>query len=96
MMKDCYTLKGKQQNRSDSRKYSSRNAFYIENIEESQNTTHYEAQVTDAAENNLDEWLIDSAATSHFCKERGWFKNFRDLPPTDILIGDKNSINHKY
>ncbi|CAL1292715.1 unnamed protein product [Larinioides sclopetarius] len=38
----------------------------------------------------MDEWLVDSAATSHFCKERDWFKEFRTLPPSEALIGDKD------
>ncbi|UYV62942.1 hypothetical protein LAZ67_2002562 [Cordylochernes scorpioides] len=26
------------------------------------------------------EWLIDSAATSNFCKEKDWFVNYQDIP----------------
>ncbi|CAL1285688.1 unnamed protein product [Larinioides sclopetarius] len=38
----------------------------------------------------MDEWLVDSAAISHFCKERDWFEEFRTLPPSEALIGDKD------
>ncbi|XP_054713665.1 uncharacterized protein LOC129223124 [Uloborus diversus] len=39
----------------------------------------------------LDEFLLDSASTSHFCFEKSWFENYRSLKsPTKALIGDKN------
>ncbi|GBM30159.1 hypothetical protein AVEN_134205-1 [Araneus ventricosus] len=34
--------------------------------------------------------LVDSAATPHFCKQREWFEDFQNLPPSYALIGDKN------
>ncbi|GBN16272.1 Retrovirus-related Pol polyprotein from transposon TNT 1-94, partial [Araneus ventricosus] len=36
-------------------------------------------------------FLIDTAATSHFCYERDWFKNFRELKTTKALLADKKS-----
>ncbi|GBN16570.1 hypothetical protein AVEN_256050-1 [Araneus ventricosus] len=37
----------------------------------------------------LEQFLIDSAATSHFCCERDWFKNFKELSTTKALLADK-------
>ncbi|GBM84594.1 hypothetical protein AVEN_211681-1 [Araneus ventricosus] len=39
-----------------------------------------------------DQFLIDTAATSHFCYERDWFKNFKELTTTKALLADKKSI----
>ncbi|GBN23606.1 Retrovirus-related Pol polyprotein from transposon TNT 1-94 [Araneus ventricosus] len=36
-------------------------------------------------------FLIDTAATSHFCYERVWFKNFKELKTTKALLADKKS-----
>ncbi|GBN20202.1 Retrovirus-related Pol polyprotein from transposon TNT 1-94, partial [Araneus ventricosus] len=36
-------------------------------------------------------FLIDTAATSHFCYERDWFKNFKELKTTKALLADKKS-----
>ncbi|GBM10908.1 hypothetical protein AVEN_65350-1 [Araneus ventricosus] len=36
-----------------------------------------------------DQFLIDTAATSHFCYERDWFKNFKEL--TTTFLADKKS-----
>ncbi|GBN49312.1 hypothetical protein AVEN_185297-1, partial [Araneus ventricosus] len=38
---------------------------------------------------DLEKSLIDSAATSHFCCERDWFKNFKELSTTKALLADK-------
>ncbi|GBN62596.1 hypothetical protein AVEN_33329-1 [Araneus ventricosus] len=38
-----------------------------------------------------DHFLIDTAATSHFCYERDWFKNFKELTTTKALLADKKS-----
>ncbi|GBL81984.1 hypothetical protein AVEN_50564-1 [Araneus ventricosus] len=38
-----------------------------------------------------DQFLIDTAATSHFCYERDWFKNFKELATTKALLSDKKS-----
>ncbi|GBO20632.1 Retrovirus-related Pol polyprotein from transposon TNT 1-94 [Araneus ventricosus] len=38
-----------------------------------------------------DQFLIDIAATSHFCYERDWFKNFKELTTTKALLADKKS-----
>ncbi|GBL88849.1 hypothetical protein AVEN_158960-2 [Araneus ventricosus] len=40
---------------------------------------------------NLDKWLVDSAATSHFCMEREWYDS-KELPPSDALIRSKDWI----
>jgi hypothetical protein len=37
------------------------------------------------------EWLIDSAATSHFCNQRDLFIDFRPLSATHAKIGDRNA-----
>lgn len=31
-----------------------------------------------------DTWLIDSAATHHFCKHKEWFKNLKKIKPESI------------
>ncbi|GBO36868.1 hypothetical protein AVEN_26371-1 [Araneus ventricosus] len=38
-----------------------------------------------------DQFLIDTAATSHFCYESDWFKNFKELTTTKALLADKKS-----
>ncbi|GBN72634.1 hypothetical protein AVEN_212756-1 [Araneus ventricosus] len=38
-----------------------------------------------------DQFLIDTAATTHFCYERDWFKNFKELTTTKVLLADKKS-----
>ncbi|GBO13209.1 hypothetical protein AVEN_204559-1 [Araneus ventricosus] len=38
-----------------------------------------------------DQFLIDTAATSHFCYERDWFTNFKELTTTKALLADKKS-----
>ncbi|GBM19945.1 Retrovirus-related Pol polyprotein from transposon TNT 1-94, partial [Araneus ventricosus] len=38
-----------------------------------------------------DQFLIDTAATSHFCYERDWFKNFKELTTTKAILADKKS-----
>ncbi|GBN42019.1 hypothetical protein AVEN_262248-1, partial [Araneus ventricosus] len=38
-----------------------------------------------------DQFLIDTAATSHFCYERDWFKNFKEITTTKALLADKKS-----
>ncbi|GBM35463.1 hypothetical protein AVEN_73260-1 [Araneus ventricosus] len=38
-----------------------------------------------------DQFLIDTAATSDFCYERDWFKNFKELTTTKALLADKKS-----
>ncbi|KAF8795392.1 Retrovirus-related Pol polyprotein like [Argiope bruennichi] len=38
---------------------------------------------------DLEQFLVDSASTSHFCCERDWFKNFRELSPIKALLADK-------
>ncbi|GBM57249.1 hypothetical protein AVEN_33488-1 [Araneus ventricosus] len=37
---------------------------------------------------DLEQLLIDSAATSNFCCERDWFKNFKELSTTFELLPD--------
>ncbi|GBN56831.1 Retrovirus-related Pol polyprotein from transposon TNT 1-94 [Araneus ventricosus] len=37
------------------------------------------------------QFLIDTAATSHFCYERDWFRNFKELKTTKALLADKKS-----
>ncbi|GBM14658.1 hypothetical protein AVEN_97173-1 [Araneus ventricosus] len=37
------------------------------------------------------QFLIDTAATSHFCYECDWFKNFKELKTTKALLADKKS-----
>lgn len=39
----------------------------------------------------MDEFLIDTGSTSHFCNQRDWFTNFKSLNPSQVLVGDKNS-----
>ncbi|KAF8788235.1 Retrovirus-related Pol polyprotein like [Argiope bruennichi] len=46
-------------------------------------------QPTFKVSNDLEQFLVDSAATSHFCCERDWFKNFRELSPNKTLLADK-------
>ncbi|OXU16492.1 hypothetical protein TSAR_013965, partial [Trichomalopsis sarcophagae] len=52
----------------------------------------------DVLSNNViekcDEWIVDSGATSHFCTEKVHLQNFVELPPTEVLIGDKNAKSH--
>ncbi|GBO16344.1 Retrovirus-related Pol polyprotein from transposon TNT 1-94 [Araneus ventricosus] len=48
-----------------------------------------EAQCTSTSQ-KLGEWLIDSAATSHFCNNRDWFSTFRHVAKTEVLVEDKN------
>ncbi|GBM30271.1 hypothetical protein AVEN_267032-1, partial [Araneus ventricosus] len=38
-----------------------------------------------------DQFLIDTAATSHFCYERDWFKNFKEITTTKALLADRKS-----
>ncbi|GBO41882.1 hypothetical protein AVEN_180690-1 [Araneus ventricosus] len=38
-----------------------------------------------------DQFLIDTADTPHFCSERDWFKNFKELTTTKALLADKKS-----
>ncbi|GBL77255.1 Retrovirus-related Pol polyprotein from transposon TNT 1-94 [Araneus ventricosus] len=38
-----------------------------------------------------DQFLIDTAATSHFCYERDWFKNFKELTTTKALLAATKS-----
>ncbi|GBN71854.1 hypothetical protein AVEN_240956-1 [Araneus ventricosus] len=56
----------------------------------SDDQNHQKLFYTTAAPVDLDEWLVDSATTSHLCELREWFDYFKNLPPSDVLIGDKN------
>jgi hypothetical protein len=71
------------------------NVFYSEVCRKPKNTCFEALQTSEVRPNvkfsNLHEWLIDSAATSHFCNERSWFENFRSLSCSKVLTGDKNS-----
>ncbi|UYV74938.1 DCTN3 [Cordylochernes scorpioides] len=58
-----------------------------EHIKEILSFHHISERASDPT-SELGEWLIDSAATSHFCKEKDWFVNYQDIPPMDALIGD--------
>ncbi|GBN36238.1 hypothetical protein AVEN_233530-1 [Araneus ventricosus] len=40
-----------------------------------------------------DQFLIDTAAISHFCYERDWFKNFKELTTTKALLAYKKSTS---
>ncbi|GBN63894.1 hypothetical protein AVEN_114528-1 [Araneus ventricosus] len=64
--------------------YHSQGTFY------SDDQNHQKLFYTTAAPVDLDEWLVDSAATSHLCELREWFDYFKNLLPSDVLIGDKN------
>lgn len=90
----CFARKQDQQKSSNERRYasSSNKAFYSEVSKYEFNSTFQVKQ--DINENaKPDEWLIDSAATSHFCNRKDWFENFKTLPPTEALIGDKNCMS---
>ncbi|GBL79934.1 hypothetical protein AVEN_28976-1 [Araneus ventricosus] len=65
--------------------YHSQGTFY------SDEQNHQKQYYTTTAPVNLNEWLVDSAATSHFCKEREWFEEWlKNLLPSDALIGEKH------
>ncbi|GBO01535.1 hypothetical protein AVEN_118484-1 [Araneus ventricosus] len=65
----------------------SRKAFYSEISSKSVNPE--ESQCTSTSQKS-EEWLIDSAATSHFCNNRDWFSTFRHVIKTEVLVEDKN------
>ncbi|GBN62249.1 Retrovirus-related Pol polyprotein from transposon TNT 1-94 [Araneus ventricosus] len=37
------------------------------------------------------EFLIDSAATTHICNQRDWFSNLKQIYPTEVLVGERDS-----
>ncbi|GBN95751.1 Copia protein [Araneus ventricosus] len=37
------------------------------------------------------EFLIDSAATTHICNQRDWFSNLKQIYPTEVLAGERDS-----
>lgn len=63
-----------------------RASFVDANVDEVQNTT---LQKDDCSS----EWLIDTAATAHFCNRREWFNSFKSITATQVLVGDKNSVS---
>lgn len=51
--------------------------------------THIALATTTATE-KLQEFLVDSAATSHCCNQKDWFTTFKYTKPSSVLIGDKD------
>ncbi|GBM96364.1 hypothetical protein AVEN_5042-1 [Araneus ventricosus] len=37
------------------------------------------------------EFLIDSAATTHICNQKDWFSNLKQIYPTEVLVGERDS-----
>ncbi|GBN70133.1 Retrovirus-related Pol polyprotein from transposon TNT 1-94 [Araneus ventricosus] len=64
----------------------SRKVFYSEL---SSKLVNPEAQCTSTSQ-KVGEWLIDRAATSHFCNNRDWLSTFRHVTKTEVLVGDEN------
>lgn len=101
LLRDCFKRKNDQQRtaggqrRQEKWKQNLKTAdhpggFYSEDPEDQCYSVLGESRGDDDPTTDLDEWLVDTAATSHFCKEKDWFDNYKELPPTDALIGDKN------
>ncbi|UYV61146.1 hypothetical protein LAZ67_1003572 [Cordylochernes scorpioides] len=86
LIKDCF-LRNKnsqwQHYRNDQNYRGKSSAFHSEILR-----FHHISERASDPTSELGEWLIDSAATSHFCKEKDWFVNYQDIPPMDALIGD--------
>ncbi|UYV63544.1 SEC14L2 [Cordylochernes scorpioides] len=86
LLKDCF-LRNKnsqwQHYRKDQNYKGKSSAFHSETI-----SFHHICERASDPTSELGEWLIDSAATSHFYKEKDWFVNYQDIPPMDALIGD--------
>ncbi|KAF8773182.1 Retrovirus-related Pol polyprotein like [Argiope bruennichi] len=70
----CY-----KKSQKEKKAFNAESAFYVYNPS---------AEVF-AVSKDLEQFLVDSASTSHFCCERDWFKNFRELSPTKALLADK-------
>ncbi|XP_055924483.1 uncharacterized protein LOC129956581 [Argiope bruennichi] len=70
----CY-----KKSQKEKKAFNAESAFYVYNPS---------AEVF-AVSKDLEQFLVDSASTSHFCRERDWFKNFRELSPTKALLADK-------
>ncbi|UYV71371.1 FHDC1 [Cordylochernes scorpioides] len=86
LIKDCF-LRNKnsqgQHYRKDQNYKGKSSAFHSEIL-----SFHHISERASDPTSEWGEWLIDSAATSHFCKEKDWFVNYQDIPPMDALIGD--------
>ncbi|UYV61247.1 hypothetical protein LAZ67_1004099 [Cordylochernes scorpioides] len=86
LIKDCF-LRNKnsqgQHYRKDQNYRGKSSAFHSEIL-----SFHHISERASDPTSEWGEWLIDSAATSHFCKEKDWFVNYQDIPPMDALIGD--------
>lgn len=95
IMRDCYLLKksgqGKYNNYQKSNARRSVDAFYSESSVGNNNEINLEAQVADSNDNDLEEWLLDSEATSHFCNKKSWFEDLKNISPIEILVGDRNA-----
>ncbi|GBM31047.1 hypothetical protein AVEN_46485-1 [Araneus ventricosus] len=37
------------------------------------------------------EFLIGSAATTHICNQKDWFSNLKEVYPTEVLVGERDS-----
>lgn len=84
LMKNCYKKKNtrftKQEYRKDENERNRRNdAFYSETQNHKGKYEVEEVLMTSASEEKLEEWLLDSAATQHFCTHRDWFLNYRKI-----------------
>ncbi|UYV84652.1 K02A2.6-like [Cordylochernes scorpioides] len=86
LLKDCF-LRNKnsqwQHYRKDQNYKGKSSAFHSEIL-----SFHHICERASDPTSELGEWLIDSAATSHFCKEKDWFVNYQDIHPMDALIGN--------
>ncbi|GBO03425.1 hypothetical protein AVEN_54292-1 [Araneus ventricosus] len=84
---NCRRIEGKCQ-QEKSRPSISRKAFYSE-LSRKPPVNPEEIQITSTSP-KIREWLIDSAATSRFCKNIDCFSNFRHVTETKVFVGDKN------
>jgi hypothetical protein len=39
------------------------------------------------------DWVIDSAASDHYCNNQAWFTNFQSIPVRNITVGDNRVIH---
>lgn len=39
-----------------------------------------------------EDWVIDSAASDHYCNNRAWFTDFQSIPVRNITVGDNRVI----
>src|SRR6202000_882391 len=39
------------------------------------------------------DWVIDSAASDHYCNNKAWFTDFQSIPVRNITIGDNRVIH---